>query len=474
MDLRQYLQAIYKHRWILAAGLLVGLLLGSYTVMTSETTYRGSVTFFVSSAGEGTVSSANVGDQFALRRVNSYLALLETDRLAEMVVDDSGLDTTAAFVSSRISGTADIDTVLLRAVVSHEKRDVALVITESLSRQFVELVNDVERPASGEATVRLEVVSGPSVSPVGVRWKMILASRAMAGLVIAAAIALVRELTDNRLHSIEQMQTAANAPLLGLIPHDRRASHTPLILSDGLRSARSEAYRQLRTNLQFVDTADGAKVIMVTSSIPGEGKSTTAANLAIALAQSGKSVVVVDADLRKPTIGNLFNFEQAVGLTEVLLGQVSVDDVSYRWGKSPLVVLPSGTPPPNPSELLGTVGTRRLIAELRNKYDIVVIDSPPLVPVTDAAVISTLVDGVVLIVRPGKVTKAQFNRAIGQLERVGARLLGLVGSMLSDRSEGTYGRYYGEGDEDREIVQGGQHAATLAPPTQTAHPATRA
>lgn len=434
MALREYLQLILKHRYWLVAGLLLGLGFGIYTVMTTETTYGGKVSFFVSSQGEGTVSAANVGDQFATRRVNSYLALLETERLRSMILEDTGLDIPLAELGHKISGSGDLNTVLLTARINDPDRDQALEITESLSRMFPQLVATVERPLVGEPTVRLDVVSGPSVSqnPINTRW--ILITRALAGLLVAAVIAGVRELTDNRLQSIDRALAMAKVPLLGLVTFDRNRAQSPLVLDDGLGSVSAEEYRQLRTSLQFVNAERRAEVMVVTSSVPGEGKSTTSANLAIAIARSGQRVVLVDADLRKPVMGKLFGLEQTAGLVDVVRGRAALDDVLQRWGSFDLSVLPAGGTTSIPSELLGTVATSRLIADLRGRFDTVIIDSPPLVPVTDAAIISTLADGVVLIVRPNKATKADFQRSLTSLERVHANVLGLVGSMMPDKS----------------------------------------
>ena len=441
MTLIQYLRLVYKHRLILLVGVAFGLGVGMYNVSTSERSYSGGVSFFVSSVGEGTVASANAGDQFALRRVNSYLALLRTARLAQSIVEDSGLDLSPGAVREKISGSADLNTVLLRARVADSDRAQALSIAESIAAVFPDLVEAVERPANGDSTVRLEVVSGPSVSVVPVPTRWLLASRMLAGLLVAAVLALARELTDTRLHSIDQALGMTDAPLLGLVSNDRSTPGAPLIVGRNQNSVRAEEYRQIRTSLQFVDGDNRLRVIVVTSSIPSEGKSVTAANLAISIARSGQRVALVDADLRKPMMGTLFGIEQAVGLTDVLRGRAELDDVLQFWGDLDLAILPAGGTTSNPSELLGTVATHRLLTDLRNRCDTVIIDTPPLVPVTDAAIMAARADGVVLLVRPNKVTRAQFQQALSRLTRGRANLLGLVGSVVAERSNPYVGKY---------------------------------
>lgn len=450
MTMFNYLKMVYKHRVILMVGVAVGIAFGAFAVVSSEKSYSGGVAFFVSSVGEGTVASANVGDQFALRRVNSYLALLRTDRLATMIIEDTGLNLSPSMVRNRISGSADLNTVLLTARVADADRTQALQIAESLARMFPELIEAVERPVDGDPTVRLEVVSGPSVSVVPVRVRWLLASRALAGLLVAAALALARELTDNRLHSIDQALGMTNAPLLGLVSNDRNAPQEPLIVGRNRNSVRAEEYRQIRTSLQFVDAQDQSRVLVVTSSIPAEGKSMTAANLAISIARSGQRVVLVDADLRKPKVGTLFGIEQAVGLTDVLRGRAELDDVLQHWGDMDLALLPAGSQTSNPAELLGTVAMQRLLSDLRDRCDTVILDTPPLLPVTDAALMAAGADGVVLLVRPNKVTRAQFQRSLAHLDRVRANLLGLIGSVVAERSNpyvGKYSSWEPDGDE---------------------------
>jgi non-specific protein-tyrosine kinase len=200
-------------------------------------------------------------------------------------------------------------------------------------------------------------------------------------------------------------------------------------------SQRAEAFRQLRTNLQFVDIDNSPRSIVVTSSIPAEGKSTTCANLAISLAQAGLKVVLVEGDLRRPQISDYMGIESAVGLTSVLIGRVALEDAIQPWGGDGLLfMLPCGPIPPNPAELLGSHGMAELVKQLEASADIVLIDAPPLLPVTDAAVLAALTDGAILVVASGKTRRDQVKLAAASLSNVGARLLGVVLTMVSGRS----------------------------------------
>jgi succinoglycan biosynthesis transport protein ExoP len=206
----------------------------------------------------------------------------------------------------------------------------------------------------------------------------------------------------------------------------------------------AESFRQLRTNLQFLRIPGdlgggykGAHVVAVTSSVSDEGKSTVAANLAQALAETGARVLLLDADLRRPTVADIMHIEGSVGLTTVLVDQAVVADVVQEWGTAGLHVLPSGSVPPNPAELLGSPAMRRLMADLRSDYDYVLLDTAPVLPVADASVLSALVDGMVVVARAGRVRRRQLAQTQQDLGQVSATVLGVVLNGVR-REEETY------------------------------------
>jgi capsular exopolysaccharide synthesis family protein len=194
--------------------------------------------------------------------------------------------------------------------------------------------------------------------------------------------------------------------------------------------------------LQFLDIADRPKTIVVTSSLPGEGKSTTAVNLAITLADAGSRVALVDADLRRPSIAEYMGLEGEVGLTTVLIGQADLQDALQPWGDRHLHVLTSGQVPPNPSELLGSRSMATLLTQLASQYDMVLIDTPPLLPVTDAAILAKITGGAVVVAGAGTVQRQQLADGLGSLEDVGARVLGVVLNRLAHKqTDGGYTYY---------------------------------
>lgn len=197
----------------------------------------------------------------------------------------------------------------------------------------------------------------------------------------------------------------------------------------------------------------------MTSSVPGEGKSTVAANLALTLAEAGSRVALVDADLRRPSVADYLGLEGAAGLTTVLIGQATLDDVVQPWGA--LAVLTSGQIPPNPSEMVGSRAMTWVLDELAERYDVVVIDTPPLLPVTDAAILARLTDGALVVAGANGLHRHQLTEALGSLERVGARVLGLVVNRVPDMLPEAYSYY---GTDPKAAGRGRRRTRSTRPP----------
>ncbi|SCC29851.1 capsular exopolysaccharide family [Fictibacillus enclensis] len=215
-----------------------------------------------------------------------------------------------------------------------------------------------------------------------------------------------------------------------------------LITHNNPKSPISEQYRTIRTNIQFSSIDTHYQSIMVTSSSPGEGKSTTVANLAVVLAQQGKSVLLIDGDLRKPTVHYTFKVSNIQGITNVLTRQISLEDAAVQTSVEDLSVLPSGPIPPNPSELLNSKSMEMLVEEAKSKYDYVLFDTPPVLAVTDAQILANRCDGVVLVTSSGKTEKEAAIKAKELLDNANAKILGVVLNQ-KEMNENSYYYYYG-------------------------------
>ncbi|MGF0108101.1 CpsD/CapB family tyrosine-protein kinase [Clostridium sp. SGI.024] len=208
------------------------------------------------------------------------------------------------------------------------------------------------------------------------------------------------------------------------------------------KSIAAESYRTLRTNIQYSSFDKEYKVIVITSSEPGEGKSTTAGNLALCMAQGDKKVILVDCDLRGPSIHKKFKVSNLAGLSDVIIGKSDLSKVMHRYNKN-LVLLTSGKIPPNPSEMLSSKSMENLLEKLRENFDYVILDTPPVQAVTDSQILSTKADGTILVVRAERTKKESVNNAINLLKKVNANIIGTVLNG-TDLSRNKYQYYYGE------------------------------
>ena len=218
---------------------------------------------------------------------------------------------------------------------------------------------------------------------------------------------------------------------------------TRLVTHFDPKSPISESYRTLRTNIQFKNKQTKQHVILVTSSAPKEGKSTTVANLAITMAQMGNKTALIDADLRRPVMHSIFNLKKESGITNYLIGNKDLAEIIKPTFVENLSVIPCGPLPPNPSELLGSEEMARLIKQLKDKFEVILFDSPPVIAVTDAAILSTLVDGVILVIKAHQTHREAIKRAKSLLDNAEARIFGsLLNGVNIKKTYGTNYYYY--------------------------------
>ena len=289
----------------------------------------------------------------------------------------------------------------------------------------------------------------PPTSPIKPRKKLNIILGLVLGLMMGLGLVFVVEYMDTSVRGPEEVERMLGVPVIGAIPEiEGRDEKERLITHYEPLSPTAEAFKGIRTNIRFSSVGEEVRVILVTSSGPAEGKSTIASNLAIAMAQMGHRVILVDGDFRRPMIHRIFGMEKEPGLTEVIMGDVVLDE-AIRGSEEVegLDILVCGHIPPNPSELLGSVRARRVIEELRGRYEYVVIDSPPLMPVTDAIEMSAYSDGVVIVAREGLTDRNLLERSVEQLRRFGGKILGVVFNGISVQRKyryykyGKYGKY---------------------------------
>ncbi|GHD96105.1 polysaccharide biosynthesis tyrosine autokinase [Streptomyces naganishii] len=460
MDLHGFLKALAR-RWPTVAICLV-LATGAALAATylSVPVYEARTQLFVATRSSDDSAQLNQGQSFSQARVQSYAAIVATRQITAPVVKKLRLRTTPEELASRITASAPLNTVLIDIAVRDTAPKRAARIANAVAERFSAVVERLETPTHNSSRTHSKkgrAGDGSATSPVslGVTQEAVapahpvlprpllnLSVGLFGGLLLGAAAVALRETLDTTLKTSEALSEFTSLPGLGTIPYDRNAPRQPLVSADG-HSKRAEAFRKLRTNLQFSQVDNPPRIILVTSSVPGEGKTNTAANLALSLAEVGISTCLVDGDLRRPCVASVFGLVQDAGLTSVLIGQVSIDDVMQQV-EGRLSVLASGPVPPNPTELLASARMEEVLRELADTYEVVIVDTAPLLPVADTVGLASLAQGSLLVVRAARTSRDQVHTAAASLERVGARVLGTVFSMApvpkGDRY-GTYGRY---------------------------------
>lgn len=457
MDLHGYVTLLRKNMRQITLVFLAAVLVAAYFAFTSPKVYQSQIRLFVTTQSQpldpetGFVNTDTYSQALlSAERVKSYADMIQGPRVRDEVAKRLGYtDAQGRPVVPKLRAAAPAETVLIDVVASDSDPKRARDAVNTAGDVFVEIVESLERsPGVASAPLRVTVYERGKLStaPVAPRKKLMLLMGGFFGLAAGVALAVVRDKLDRSLKTPEDVTAVAHAPVLGVIGFDSATPRRPLVVRSDPRSPTAEAFRQLRTNIRFVNIDSTMRSFVVTSAVSDEGKSTVSCNLAIALAQAGQDVILVEADLRKPSVRRFMGIEGAVGLTNVLLGEVELDDVVQRWNDGQLRILPGGALAPNPSELLGSQAMIDVIERLESMADVVIFDAPPLLPVTDAAVLGVNTDGVVLIVRAGRTTAERVERAVESLAAVGVRIVGSVLNMAATKGPDAYHyyTYYGQ------------------------------
>lgn len=448
MELADYLRVIRKYWRSVAAVLLVSLFAAALVTVATLPTYTAGASVFVSVDSGSSASDLQSGSTYAENQVKSFAQIATMPAVLDPVIEQLGLNMTAVQLSKMVTSTVPAGTAIIQVEYVDTSPQAAAFITNAIARQLTVVVAQLSPGTkNGEQPVLATIVAPASVPTEKTSPKVLLnlAIGALAGLLLGLAQAVLRSRFDTTVVEPEDVSAITDYSLVGTVGIEKEIADHPLIVySNRQFSTRAEEYRRLRTNLQFLTVDSRTRVVVVTSAMPGEGKTTTAINLATTLAEAGESVLLIDADLRRPTIAEYLHLEKAVGLTTVLIGRARLDDVTQQMGATGLDVLTSGEIPPNPAELLGSPAMKRLLAEVGEHYNTVIIDSPPLLPVTDAAILTSEADGALMVVGSGGVKSLQVVTAIDSVERGGGSLLGLVLNKLKDERQGYHkqGYYY--------------------------------
>ena len=458
--LRAYWKAIVA---LTVAGGLVGL---AWSAVQPRVYTADASGYVAAVASDGSTGAALAGDQLALSKVKSFIDMGYWRSVAETAKTDLGLTDSPEALVQRVKVSNPVDTVNIRVDATGPTPESARDLAEAWLRGMTTEVDQLQSGGGGQSAVRL--IAGDSArlptAPSSPNVKLDISIGALVGAAAGVVFALVRRAFDRRIRSASDITATVAASVVGILPVDKDLASGRAVFSfDDIRDGRGsfahkEAMRELRTNLQYVDVDRPARVMVITSPLPGDGKSTTAANLAVSIAATGQAVILVDADLRRPVLGGMFGFSDDVGLSDVLAGRAQIEQVAHQVDENgSLFVVAAGRTPPNPSEMVGSQRMQALVRKLAEDL-VVIVDSPPTLAVADAAVIASWADGAVLVVTAGRTTDDMLSRAAENIGKTRGHLLGVVLNRVPLRGVdssyygGRYGGYYGYGsprDEGR-------------------------
>lgn len=443
MSLREYVEFIRAGRWWIGAGLILGISLGIVGTLQAPTLYSSSTTlYFVAVNGGGDPGQAYQGSILAEQKALAYSKLLTSQRVMDDVSEAVGRSVSAGAVDVQV--VAGNPTLIVQATDRSPVE--AARIANEVADEGAQLVAELERPKDRALTsvVEMRVVT-PATEPSAPTSPVLLdnlAAGVLLGLAGGFLAAMVRTKLDQSLRTAAALEAAAGRPSLGDLPHDPAVQSYPFIVDSDPRSHLSESIRQLQINLRFAASEQPSTSLLVTSAAPTEGKTLVAVNLAIGFALEGSRVLLIDADLRRSRMAAMLGLTSRFGLSAVLRDETPFDEAVVRWRDGLLDVLLAGPAPQNPSDLLTPARISALLDEVEPLYDVVVVDSPALLPVADGTALAGSCDATLLLVRHGLTTTSEVESAAATLSRASARLVGCAFTLTPQSSRLSRGHQY--------------------------------
>jgi polysaccharide biosynthesis transport protein len=438
MKFRDYVAVIRKRWLVLVLVTVAGTAVGAGISYTSEKQYTATAQVYFQVQSGGTAADLSQSQNTALSQMSTFASFATLPVVLQPVIDQLKLDRTPNDLAGSIKAVAPSNTTILPIEVTDPDPAQAATIANAVAQQVGTFATDrsvrtsQNKPSVVAQTVAQAVTPNFASSP---KTKQNVIAGFLAGVLLGFLLALARDRLDTRIRNREDVESASDVPCIGQLWSDRRMTKgfVPVMVSEPAGTL-AEAIRSVRTSLQYFRVDGKPLVAMVTSAVPGEGKTTTALNLALALAETEARVLLIDADLRRPTVASGLQLENAAGLTSILIGEASFDDVVQPWGESGLDVLPAGVVPPNPTTLLGSQTMLDVIEYVTSRYDYVLLDTAPLLAVTDTSVLAMAGIGSIHVVAAGESRKDQVRDSMASVERLGGRPLGFILNKLAPRS----------------------------------------
>lgn len=442
MEILDFLRTLLRRwPWVVIPPLLLGVLVAGYSVSQPKV-YTAKASSYFSFEGGRSASDLNQGANYTLLQLASFASLATQPIVLDKVIRELSLDTTSSDLAKQIQVTTSTDTVILDIRVDADTPDESARIANEVNSVLGQTVRSVSPQGSdasgGTSTIQATVVSEavPPASPSGPQTTRNTLIALFAGLLLGLLLAIARDKLDTRVLGPDDLPDPLT--LLGPVSVSKHASEPSSWGMDEESARMPQDFVRIQANLRFASVDAPVRSLLITSGIPGEGKSTVAVGVALAVAETGARTLLIDADMRRPKLGTYLDLEGAVGLADVLVGSVAFDEVVQEWGTRGLKVLPAGTTPPNPKLLLDSHAMSAFLAQAEQDFDVVVVDSPPLLAVVDPLTLTDKVDAVLLVIGRGRIRKGQLSEAVSSLVAAKANLLGVVLNRMPlprDRTE---------------------------------------
>lgn len=451
MKLKDLLRIIRANAILVTLAAVFGGLATVGASLLVPSTYTAQSDLFVSVRTTGDPMQMQSASTFIQERMQTYVRMVDDRAVLEPVIEDLNLTVTPEELGERVTASSETGTVLISIEASADSADSAAKLSNAVSKSLVTAIERLETTADGQSGSLRLVVANPAVPPQsadGLGWWMSGILGLLLGFALGVGVSILLSVLDTRLRSKEDIEELTQVPILAAIPSDSDLRGGPLDVRKDPFSIAGESFRRLRTNLQFARIDDSNRALLVTSAQAGEGKTTTSINLAIAMAQKGQKVALVDVDLRSPAVAERLGLENAMGLTSALIGEADVADLLQPWGLDELYVLTAGDRPPNPTEILDSRAMARVLARLLDEFDSVVLDAPPTLPVADSLVIGRQVGRIVVVVGLGELRDRDLTETLKSLDVVGVPV-SLVLNKVSPSTTQTAGYYTSYADTAR-------------------------
>lgn len=429
MTLRDYLLSLRKY-WAVIVGLTVlGSIAGYGYAQLQPEIFRSQASVMVIPARGDNTGELVQGSNYVANLVQTYAVIATSPTVLNPVIDDLELQTSAQALAGTITVESPLNTVVLNIAVVSREPEMAQKVADAVATELATAVGDLSpQNAEDQPAVRIQTIAPAKLSqfPISPNVRMLTIVGALAGLAAGVAFALLRRLLATRLTIASDIEALTETPVLGDIAQTASGRSLPAAILADPSGSGAEAVRSIVANLRFANVDGNTKVVLITSGSSGEGKSSVSVSIAQIMAEQGSKVLLVDADLRRASVAAYTQLEGSVGLTTVLIGDVTRAEAVQQWGNDGLDILTSGVLPPNPGQLLTSDHLRAFVQSAREAYDFVVIDSAPILAVSDPLWLAPVVDGIVIVARARVTKRDMLLRAIAALETTRVPILGIV------------------------------------------------